>query len=611
MTRTELTDIYKQDHLRYCEDLLWVIDDNSNLLRLKPNNIQVRINNIADTLKLPPELRPPDWKSKLLAYNKEENLDKQHKILMCNVLKARREGSSTIISSRGFKIWHLYPYSKGIIVAHIITAVDTIFRMMKIYYEKLPPEWQIAIKRNNKKELLSDITHALFQVQTASEVNASRSAGYRFQLRSEIAFWERADETTVALNQAFSNDEGAEVWNETTPNGQGGRGAYFYDFWQDTKNGNTEYVNMFLTWFDFAKYTLPFVNNLEKERLMESIANHKSEKQYGNEEQLIKNYNLTYQQINWRRWYIRNKCNNDLNKFIQEYPEDDETCFLSTGGSFFNVDLCIAHELNAMKETPEMGNLYWNNVDDKEKGVYFREEPNGYLTIYKRPDDLNLLNRYGMGWDVSEGVEEGDYTVGQMLDLIDPLLKQHIVQWRGLLSSDYIKDELLKLSYWYGARVWHCIEKQGEGLAVINMVKDEYDYLYTRTKYNKIAKTETEEIGFDTNPHNKAVILPYLRKMIEDDILRSPDKDFWSECKTMVKGDAYVKRGLEGTRVAAIGKNKSKGKRKRYDDRVIAMALAVEMSKQMLPIIKDDSSEPKWWRDHISKVNRPNSYMGA
>ncbi len=35
----------------------------------------------------------------------------------------------------------------------------------------------------------------------------------------------------------------------------------------------------------------------------------------------------------WRRWAIRNKCENNLKKFKQEYSQDIQECFQSSGVS--------------------------------------------------------------------------------------------------------------------------------------------------------------------------------------------------------------------------------------------------------------------------------------
>lgn len=594
-----------ENHEYYASNYLRIITDKEELVPLRLNSIQKKLHFLAEHIMVAPDKRPQEWYDMLKPYNSEATLTRAHINIRANVLKARREGLSTYISSRGFRRFHLRPNVKGLTVAHNGESCSTIFRMTKIYYDQLPANFKPTEKHNNGTALELAKTYSLWQIQKASEVDTSRSKGASFVHCSELAFWNNAVDAMVSLKQTMNDEaEGTEWWNETTPNGEGGMGAYFYDQWKDTKNGENDYINIFFRWFDYDVYTKPFINeHVEKYEFMNSILNHKEIEKYGEEEKIMKLYNLSWEQMNWRRHYIRNKTEG-INKFMQEYPEDDESCFLTTGNTFFSVP--VINQIKAKCKEPERGDLVWTNENRNE--VRFVPSKQGFCRIWQRPDGLHYENRYAMGWDVSLGVEEGDFTCGEMLDLLNPHEKVNMFEWHGSLRSDLVAEELLKVSFYYGNKVWHCIEQQGEGSAVINFIRDRYGYLYTTIQFGKFGEDPTENIGFKTNAKTKGIILPALRLNLEGGDIVTKNEPLIDECRSFVKGEVYKDPRIGvGQRLHAENKGRH-GKRRRYDDRVLALALADEMARVMSPITEDWTKEPKW-AQALRRQGKPQSFM--
>ena len=56
------------------------------------------------------------------------------------------------------------------------------------------------------------------------------------------------------------------------------------------------------------------------------------------EKELIKRYQLSYEQLLWRRWTLKNKCQNDIKIFRQEYPSTPEEAFVTTGRPYLDHD---------------------------------------------------------------------------------------------------------------------------------------------------------------------------------------------------------------------------------------------------------------------------------
>lgn len=593
------------DHQFYAERHLWIQTAEPRIIPLRLNTIQQKLNFYTLCLKTPPSQRPLGWDKELLKYNKPEVLNKQHRYIRANVLKARREGLSTYIATRGFKKTHLTPATRALIVAHHKDSTLKIYQMSQLFYDKLPTKLKLPTKYYNKNELAFAKTHSSLTVQTASEVDVSRASGFSFIHCSELAFWENADATMIALLQTMQEYDGTEWWNESTPNGQGGKGAYFYDFWNETKQGKNDYVNFFFSWFDAPENSKEFFGN-EKDYLLESMENGKEIPRYGEELKIMENFGLTLEQMNWRRWYIRNKCKNDINIFNQEYPQDDESCFLSSGGSFFNVNLIIGYE--KLAKEGKKGDLYYK--DGKKEAVRFSPNPRGFITYWEEPERVPLQNRYAMGWDINIGVDDGDFTCGMLIDRRD-VRRKHILEWHGKLPPDLIAEELLKISMWFGDDIWHCIERQGEGNAVIQFIRDKYLKLYVKRQFGKMKDKEVDMLGFDMTAHGKQVVLPNLNAIINQDMLECYNQEFWNECKSFMRSEAYIRQDLTGSRLRAMGKGSTGRLKRRFDDRVIAMALAFEMDATAPPCGEDRTKLPKWLQELHHDNNKPATWLGA
>ena len=73
------------------------------------------------------------------------------------------------------------------------------------------------------------------------------------------------------------------------------------------KAGETAYRPYFMAWWEFMEYQMPLtVMPGDFEDSLDS-----------DEADLQKAYNVTFEQLNWRRWAIKNKCGNDTDKFSQ------------------------------------------------------------------------------------------------------------------------------------------------------------------------------------------------------------------------------------------------------------------------------------------------------
>ena len=163
---------------------------------------------------------------------------------------------------------------------------------------------------------------------------------------------------------------------ESTPNGAEGP---FYDTYNEE---GTQYVKHFFPWF------------LEPSR---RIPLHGRELHLTDEEQaLCLLHSLTHEQIAWRRAKMREMSANGLD-FLQEYPEDDITCFTAGVKAYFP-----AARMNMFLRQAQ-ASVY---TSEPVKGDPW--DPGGELRVYEPPRSGVRYIVYG---DVGGGHRDGDESV--------------------------------------------------------------------------------------------------------------------------------------------------------------------------------------------------------
>jgi len=190
---------------------------------------------------------------------------------------------------------------------------------------------------------------------------------------TEVSKWRDPKTSLVALLQTVPDKSNTLIVIETTAKGIGGE---FYDRWQMAKNGESNYIPIFLSWLIDDEYTLKFRDQEDKDKLINSIDEI--------EEGLLAS-GATLEHLNWRRKIgLPDKCGNDVDQFRQEYPSNDVEAFIASGSPVFDANKCYTNFTQASRFNPLRGNL--EQVDDKK--VVFRQSERGYVQIF----DESLLN---------------------------------------------------------------------------------------------------------------------------------------------------------------------------------------------------------------------------
>lgn len=229
------------------------------------------------------------------------------------VLKARQFGISTYVEARFLHRTTLNEATNTFIMADSRTSANNIFDMTKRYYERLPKYLpKPNLQKSNEKALVFEGIDSSFRIGTAGAKTTGRSMTNQLLHCSEVGFWENADDIITGLFQTVPDNNQSEIILESTAKGVGG---FFYDKVMEGLEPDSEWETIFLPWFWHKEYSKKAPDNIE---LTE-------------DEMEIKSlYELTNDQIYWRRMKIRAEFRDREHLFAQEYPSTIQEAFVST-----------------------------------------------------------------------------------------------------------------------------------------------------------------------------------------------------------------------------------------------------------------------------------------
>ena len=244
------------------------------------------------------------------------------------ILKGRQLGCSTYIGAR---YYHKVTHSFGIqafILTHSLEATGNLYTMAKRFYEHTPALVKPQVSKTNAKELVFGMLESGYKLGTAENKNVGRSSTIQLLHWSETAFSNNTEEHSTGIMQAIPNAPGTEIILESTANGVGN---FYHQEWQKAEAGISDFIAIFIPWFWQAEYAEPvnddFIATPEECDLQDL-------------------YNLTLEQLNWRRKKIIQLSVNGINgekSFKQEYPNNANEAFQLTGeDSYIDSDVVVS-----------------------------------------------------------------------------------------------------------------------------------------------------------------------------------------------------------------------------------------------------------------------------
>ncbi len=418
------------------------------------------------------------------------------------VLKARQMGLTTWAAARFFLKTITQPGTLTLEVAHSQESAEEIFRIVHRFLDWLPEalrEGPLRTSQSNVRQIVFPEMDAQYRVVSAGDRNAGRGLTVQNLHCSELARWPGDPAETLAGLQA-AMAPGAELILESTPDGVGG---CFHEEWQ--KAPETGMVRHFFPWWLERRYRAEAVDEA-------SLTDE--------ERALMARHGLDREQIGYRR-RIRA---NFRGLARQEYAEDEQSCFLASGDSVFELEAIEAR----LAETPEP----------------VERRRNGELEIW-----LPALRgkEYLVAVDPAGGGSEGDYSAAQVLDMETGMQCAEFAGHVGGLELARLVTELAR--EYNGA--WLVVERNNHGSGVLALVE-------TACGYKRVYR-QGGQAGWLTTSLSRPAVLGQLGAGLVEHPERFQSRRLLGECRSFVR----LQDGRSGARAGT------------HDDRVMAMAVGM------------------------------------
>lgn len=227
------------------------------------------------------------------------------------ILKSRQLGFTTYVQA---ELFHrtVTKTTNSITLTHDADATTKIRLMVDRFYDNCRfGAMQPARRYANAVLTTYPELDSAAAIATAGSLNTGRGDTYTDFHGSEVAFWPDAEKIVSGALQGGNPD----AILESTPNGAQG---YFFNLCMEALYSRSVWKLHFYPWWWDAEYKIA----LDPDEVIS----------YTDEEGvLVEKEHLTAEQIKWRRAKKR-----ELGRlFIQEYPEDPITCFLTSGQGYF------------------------------------------------------------------------------------------------------------------------------------------------------------------------------------------------------------------------------------------------------------------------------------
>lgn len=468
----------------------------------------------------------------ILHYMMERQLKDLEHVRMI-VLKARRFGVSTYVQGRFFRHAAMNHNKVVQITTHSKAATDVMFSMARTMEQNLPPEIKPQMRYSGKRDLhWGSEGGGLNSSYSLSTVGGREVRGSKIDYLhcSEVASWSQGGEDyLLGLLNCVVQGYDTEAVIESTASGVGG---VYHDMFWDAHDGNSGWEAVFFPWYIYEPYSKPFDSDEEKEIFRDSLG---KDPRYGGEEEsgLLGtvcefdvgekeplSFEVTLENLHWRRQCIKTQCQNDLRKFHQEFPSNARQAFVTTGRSVFDLDVLTDMVLASEKrqrEAPSEG--FYIPVQAYKEGK-IKEK---YVIEAMEEGDLQVWNRplkgkeYRIGVDVSEGLEIGRDTDWSVAVVLDANSYEEVAMLRTKIDPDLLAWQLTSIGRWYNnAQLF--VERNNHGLVTLKFLSDVHLYpnIYSEKILDERSSRTARKIGFHTTVKSKPLIIDYLKELIRE-----------------------------------------------------------------------------------------------
>lgn len=462
------------------------------------------------------------------------------------VLKGRSIGFSTLELARDLWFALVHPGVSVLVIIHDETLAVQLWNTLSIFAGCLAELRLLpTTKRSTLKELVfRESRSEVSIIQAGSSAAAAKKKG-RSQVvhrlhATEVAFWLAAQDTMGAVMQSVP--VGGEICIESTANGAGG---LFYRTVQASRDGHGPFKLHFFPWWKHRKYRLPIGADFDP-------------KPRDDWERRLRALGCDDEQIAFWRSKVDDPTVG-LETALAEFPVDAETCFRTSGRSWFEaavLDKIAPH----VREPLEIADF--EDVSGPEP-LFFHE-----LRIYEQPVPGRA---YVMFADLAEGISRD----GSAVTVLATKSGRTVATWwSDTTPPSDVGAALDTIGRMYNNALLG-VELEANGAAAIERLRT--------LNYPRIYAHAPGKLGWKTNSATRPVLWEEMARAIREGSAYTPDAATLAECRTIILDDD--------------GRPRARGKRLHgsdscRDDRYVAWAGAWQMREVALAIDDDQDQEP-------------------
>lgn len=407
-----------------------------------------------------------------MVYETEERLMRERGEIRLFILKGRQGGITTFEQARSL---HLCSTTAGVGALTLTDNGDTTEKVFFItqYAVEHGEHWP-AMGDKRAHELLFTGLSSRFFTGTAGAKRAGRALTLRRFHGSEFAMWDTPRNTLKTVTPALVPNGSAVVLETTASSFE----SEAHKFWREIREGKNSYSALFIPWWlcDQQHYRIPLLEPDELGTLEED------------ERALVDTQGLTLEEIKWRRKMSHDMGHED---FLQEYPEDEESCWLAAGGMYYSAsELRVLIQRAPAPIDSDMGG---------ERKVYSHPIPGERVII---------------GADTAEGVG-GDSSTYAARAFADWQLRETFA------SSTIAPREFAGLLATRGKALGGAllvVEKNMHGITVLRHLRDDERYpvglIFHRMPLDQATPELSERIGWATTEQSKPIMLGAGRELL-------------------------------------------------------------------------------------------------
>lgn len=398
------------------------------------------------------------------------------------LLKYRRGGFTTLEQALSYRECVESPNTSCITLAHTGDSTKRIFKIAETFLKRDPVKQKRA---NDSRVNIELVNGSSFFIGTAGSSGVGRGDTLRRVHGSEVSKWMASSSTQLSdVDDLVAGLVGAashgEVVLETTPNGV----EWFCSTYRDAKRGLNDWTPIFLPWFVDPTNRAP-TGTYSAEEIAATLTDE--------EKALVAKHALDPSQVAFRRQKKREYGR----LFAQEYPEDEDTCFITSGICYFNVE-AITTLLDRGLQKPVMV-----------------KELRGYREV--RWEERQPGVEYVIGCDTSEGIPGCD---PNGIGVLRRDTGAQVASVHGYLSPPALAKVAADFSLEYNGALLG-VERENHGHAVLLELRrlgfDRPHFLGGPLYYfHRGSDLASSRPGWDTNSVTRDQMLSDLASAIEE-----------------------------------------------------------------------------------------------